>query len=582
MVHTEIKEVNGSMKYFREGYELEKGVMLTKERIDRNIELYKDICNTFTVYPDKFVDLITPVDSHFSLYFYQRIFLRACMRHRYHYCTAPRAFGKSFNSVLAMIIKCIVQPGTKCFICAPGKSQGAKIAREKVEEILDLFPLLRKELIGESYNAGADYLKMTFRNGSIFDVVSALDSQRGGRRHAGMIDEVRDHDGTILNEVVLPLMNVNRRTKAKLVNPHEPHQAQFYLTSAGGKGTFAYEKLIELFAMQIYNPKAVFVWGCDYRVPMKHGLLPENYLKEVKLSSTYKDDSFAREYMGIWTGGGTDSWFEYDKMIKYRKLLNPEKTQNFKGRDDVFYLLSVDVGRLSCQTVVCVHKVFENNGVFKSSLVNIQVLGLTPEKKHFSEQAIDLKLLIKEFQPREVVIDGNGLGVGLMDYMVKPSRTSWGEILPAYSSFNDDDYGHKLYPDAEEIIYVIKANSALDSKVHSNCYSRVFSGRVKFLAREQEVKNKLMTTEVGRKMNLKKRQTRMKPHELTTRLLEEMSNFKIKDGLTGTDIKLEKINTNMLSDKFSSFEYGLWRIKEIEEMYSKKNRRKKRTLVFIN
>lgn len=187
MVHTEIREVNGSMKYFREGYELEKGVMLTKERIDRNIELYKDICNTFTVYPDKFVDLITPVDSHFSLYFYQRIFLRACMRHRYHYCTAPRAFGKSFNSVLAMIIKCIVQPGTKCFICAPGKSQGAKIAREKVEEILDLFPLLRKELVGENYNAGADYLKMTFRNGSIFDVVSALDSQRGGRRHAQKI-----------------------------------------------------------------------------------------------------------------------------------------------------------------------------------------------------------------------------------------------------------------------------------------------------------------------------------------------------------------------------------------------------------
>ena len=45
----------------------------------------------------------------------------------------------------------------------------------------------------------------------------------------GLVDEVRDHDGDTLNEVVLPLMNVNRRTKAGLVNKNEPHQAQFFI-----------------------------------------------------------------------------------------------------------------------------------------------------------------------------------------------------------------------------------------------------------------------------------------------------------------------------------------------------------------
>lgn len=141
-------------------------------------------------------------------------------------------------------------------------------------------------------------------------------------------------------------MNVNRRTKARIVNPNEPHQAQFYLTSAGQKSSFAYQKLVELFAMQIYNPKASFVWGCDYKVPMICGLLPKNYLQEIKLSSTYKDDSFAREYLGQWTGGSSDSFFDYDKMTRYRKLINPENYQNLKGRSDVFYLISVDVGRL--------------------------------------------------------------------------------------------------------------------------------------------------------------------------------------------------------------------------------------------
>ena len=91
------------------------------------------------------------------------------------------------------------------------------------------------------------------------------------------------------------LMNVDRRTTKGLVNPYEPHQTQFYMTSAGTKATFAYEKLIELFEDEIINPDNTFVWGCDYRVPLKHGLLNKTFLNEIRTSSTFKEDSFARE-----------------------------------------------------------------------------------------------------------------------------------------------------------------------------------------------------------------------------------------------------------------------------------------------
>ena len=40
-------------------------------------------------------------------------------------------------------------------------------------------------------NIGKDYVTLVFKNGSVFDVVGALDSQRGGRKHGGIIDEVR-------------------------------------------------------------------------------------------------------------------------------------------------------------------------------------------------------------------------------------------------------------------------------------------------------------------------------------------------------------------------------------------------------
>lgn len=174
----------------KDGIALEKGVILSEERIMKNKAVYEYFINIFTAYPDIFLDLIAPAESNFELYFYQRIFLRACMRYRYHYCVAPRAFSKSFLSIIAEYLKCIFQPGSKVFICAPKKEQSAKIAIEKITEIWDLFPLLKKEIL--SKNFGTDYVKLTFRNGSVFDVVYAGDSQRGGRRHSGIVDEVRE------------------------------------------------------------------------------------------------------------------------------------------------------------------------------------------------------------------------------------------------------------------------------------------------------------------------------------------------------------------------------------------------------
>lgn len=75
----------------------------------------------------------------------------------------------------------------KLFICAPKINQSVKIATEKIREIYDLFPLLRREVVGTGDmpgNFSKDYVKMTFKNGSIFDVVGTTDSTRGGRRNA--------------------------------------------------------------------------------------------------------------------------------------------------------------------------------------------------------------------------------------------------------------------------------------------------------------------------------------------------------------------------------------------------------------
>lgn len=574
----------------REGTIIEKGVILNERYLSENVGNIGGVMSIFSAYPDVYLDLIKPQDSSFTLFFYQRITLRALMRFKDIYVTAPRAFSKSFITILAMILQCIFIPGTKRFICAPNKTQAAQIAKEKIVEIYDRWPLLRKEVLGGEIsdtpgNFGKDYVTLKFRNGSQFDVVGALDSQRGGRRHGGLIDEVRDHDETPINEVVLPLLNVSRRLPDNTVNEKEPNQQRIFMTSAGIKTSFAYDLLLDDFEDSIIHPDSTFVFGCDYRVPVLHGLLDKTYINKLKTSPSFSEESFAREYASLWSGSSEDAWFNFDKLQKYRKIKNPETRAKGRGTQNQFYLLSVDVGRLNDQTVCCVFRVNINGeGQYFATLVNLYVLGRQAETKTFYRQAIELKRIIKRFNPREVVIDTNGLGIGFGDEMIREQVDEFGEVYPPLGFNNDEDFQKVQPKDALCILYGIKANGPLNSKIHGNAYTRLNGGMVRFLIKEQEAKNALLSTKVGQKMTTEKRIKRIMPHEMTTKLFEEMANLRLKKTGVSMDIALEQINPRFPKDKYSAFAYGLWRIKEIEEEANKTKRRRSmlsgRQLVF--
>ena len=159
----------------RDGIEIEKGVVLNEDYLKEHFDEIGEMFSIFSAYPDIYLDLIKPQDSNFELFFYQRITLRAVMRYKDIFITAPRAFSKSFITILGLILQCVFIPGTKRFICAPNKNQSAQIAKEKIVEIYDHWPLLRKEVIGGEIsdtpgNFGKDYVTLKFRNGSQFDV----------------------------------------------------------------------------------------------------------------------------------------------------------------------------------------------------------------------------------------------------------------------------------------------------------------------------------------------------------------------------------------------------------------------------
>lgn len=104
-------------------------MVLTEERVRKNIPVFRQYISFWREYPDMFIDMIKGKDSKFNFFFYQRVFLRAAMRHRYFFGTFTRAFSKSFLSVLLMMIKCILYPGIKVFITSGGKELIASSAQ---------------------------------------------------------------------------------------------------------------------------------------------------------------------------------------------------------------------------------------------------------------------------------------------------------------------------------------------------------------------------------------------------------------------------------------------------------------------
>lgn len=557
----------------RENTIVEKGVAVTQEKMEAWEKHLQRKFNFYSTYPDRFVDeILNPVDSKFNLLFSQRVFLRAMMRFNAVHITAARGFSKTFLSVLALMLKCIFQPGSQIAITAPSKTQAADIGRQKMKDILYRFPLLKRELVGEG-TFGKDYATLTFRNGSRLEITAALETTRGRRYSALLCDELRDQDGDMVNSVLLPTLVISRRTVSGDLNPYEKHQSQIFTTSASSKSSYNYEKLLEIFEMSIIQPQNYIVFGIDYRVPVKEKLIDFNYIQQMKLAPTFNESDFAREFLSIYTSESEDSWFNFKQLIRHRKIVNADwSAKNVKGIES-FYLLSVDVGRLHDQTVVCAFKVYPSGGKFRSVLVNIFVLGRTPETRPFSVQVRDLKEIIAQFNPKEVVIDINGLGIAVADEIIRPHWSEDGTYLPPLGFFNSDDY-RKIQPqDAPQIVYGVKANASLNSQMYGNAYARISAGAVDFLIKEQEARRRLLATKIGQKMPLEQKVKRLMPYEMTTKLFEEMGNLRLKRTGSGLDIVLEQINTRFPKDKFSAMIMGLWRIKELEELEAKKTQK---------
>ena len=142
-------------------------------------------------------------------------------------------------------------------------------------------------------------------------------------------------------------MNVDRllpdgtRREEEIIN-----KSQIYVTTAGWKNSFAYEKLIETLIQQIILPEGTaIILGGTYRTPVAEKLLSSDFIDQLKMDGTYNDASFNREYESQWSGDAENAYFSSEVFDKHRQLLQPEYEYSGRSSKTAYYVLGIDVGR---------------------------------------------------------------------------------------------------------------------------------------------------------------------------------------------------------------------------------------------
>lgn len=519
-------------------------------QLDRStFQKWYNFCVWARFYPDLFLDLIKPERGGITLHFDQRLYLRALMRFVNVYGVFPRSWGKTFLEVLANILACIFFPNIHPAISAQTEENAAKLLSDKTNEILKFWPLLQNEVKKMSFTKND--AKIVFYNGSTLDTLANAQSSKGQRRHRLTIEESALLNDTLYQDVLEPIPNIGRPTcgVSGVVDPSELNHQTNFCTTAGFRGTSEYDRSRKMIK-QMNNLEGKLVIGAGWELGCWYGrgLTKSAILQRKEQLSTV---FFAQNYESHWVGAADSALVSIIKLMASRVL---EKPMLDNPNDEEIYL-GVDVARSQSTA---------NN---QSSIAVLRVTrGLTGRVKYidivntinvsnvnnFSSQALEVKRIKYRYNALMVVVDGNGLGSGLVDELLKETYDPiTDETYPCWDTINTTNEPEDKNT-AETCLYDLKAQG-LQTKIITDFIDIVDSGKLRMLVTKRDNE---FTDEEREDM-----QNTMLPYIQTDFLFAEIANLKLKTAANG-NLQIEKSVSKMNKDRWSALAYGVFYIME--------------------
>lgn len=500
-------------------------------------------------YPDLYIELFRSKDSNMHLHFDQRVFMRADVRFQSMYGTFSRGYAKTYTEVLDDIIVCTITPHINLAITAQTKENAAALLQEKYTEIIIHYPLLANEVEYTHFSKNDALIK--FKNGATICNLANAQSTKGRRKHRIKIEESALLNNTLFDDVLAPVTEVARTTCGTygIVNPEEMNYQINFFTTSGYRGSDEYNRSVRM-VNGMRNLSGDIVLGSSWMLPCYYGRgsTKSQILRKKKNSNPI---FFAQNYEQDWVGCSDGALVDVNKLMATRVLERP--ILEIEKEDDEFYI-GVDVARSentnNNQTAISVIKVLRNpntNRIIEMHLVNVFNVS---NKMNFTDQACLVKKIKKDYKAKIVIVDGNGLGSGLVDELLKPSYDKiTGEYLGCYDTINTDNQPQAS--NAEQCLFDMKAQG-YQTKVISHFINAIDSGMFKMLIRKQE-----------QDFSDKEREffdRNVRPFVNTELLFFEISNLKLK--VSGKSLSVEKVVRKIDKDRWSATAYCIFYILE--------------------
>lgn len=521
------------------------------DELNFNIDNWEYFCSFARWYPDLFLDLIKPNKGGLNLHLDQRIYLRVMLRFTSFYGVFPRGYGKTFDEVLASILTCVFFPEISISLSAQTKENAADLLKDKYNEIIRFYPMLKNEI--EKANFAKGDALILFKNGARLDNLANAQTSKGQRRKRMNMEESALIDNDTFLDALLPIVEVPRVCVGKysITDPEELNQQINFFTTAGFKGSDEYQRSVDM-VKDMINLNGKIVLGSSFWLPCYYGRgSSKSQIFQKKRDMT--TISFAQNYESKWVGAASGALVNINKLMNCRSLAKPVLRSI---NDDEEYYLGVDVARSqktnNNQSFIAVVKV--NRTKDKSKIVSMDLVNLIniPNIMNFTAQACTVKKYKILYNAKAVICDGNGLGAGLIDELLKESFDPiTKESLGCFDTINDDN--EPEVPDiAEKILYNLKAQSA-QSKIVTNFIDVVDSGKFRML--EQRKSSDFTEKEYDDFDN------KVAPFLQTDALFEELANLKLKH-LNNGGVTIEKVVNKLDKDRVSALIYVLWYICE--------------------
>ena len=516
----------------------------------KNLWNYYQFVSWAKWYPDRFIELFKSEESNMQLHYDQRIFMRCDIRFQSMYGVFSRGYAKTYTEVLDDFIVAILNPNINLSVTAQTRENAAALLQDKTNEILTHYPLLENEIEYKRFSKNDAIIKM--KNGATITNLANAQTSKGRRRHRIKIEESALLNNALFEDALAPIVEVPRTTSGSLalVDPEEMNFQIHFFTTSGYRGSDEFARSVRM-VNGMRNLTGDIVLGSSWRLPCYYGR-GSSKTQILKKKRNSNPIFFAQNYEQKWVGCADNALVDVNKLMATRTLEEPVLEAQ---RETDEYYIGVDVARSentnNNQSAIVVIKVIRNpvnKRVAELQVVN--VLGVT-NKMNFKNQACMIKKLKNQYHAKMVIVDGNGLGSGLVDQLLLDSYDEiTGNYIGCFDTINTDNKPEN--PNAEKCLFDMKAQG-YQTKVVSYFINAVDSGMLKMLIRKQEQD----FTDKEREFY----DRNVLPFVNTELLFMEIANLKLKV-MAGNNLSVEKVVKKIDKDKFSALSYCIFYILE--------------------